>query len=504
MAITPPPTVQQFSTAGVDNGPMHLLRDGVSGGNGLYAYSASSTFPTNTYNGSNYWVDVAFTTSTGPDTTPPTVTARNPAPGASGVATGTAVTATFSEAIDATTLSATTFELRNASNALVAAPVTYDSATRTATLTPSAALANQATYTATLKGGATDPRVKDVAGNALAANATWSFTTTGTTPVGCTGGSTLWAAATTPAVATASDTGAVELGVKFRPTVNGYICGVRFYKGSGNSGTHVGKLWSSTGTLLASATFTNETATGWQQVDFASPVAVTANTVYVASYHAPVGRYAINSSYFVTTGVTNGPLYALSNSESGGNGVYLYGSGGFPTNTYQSSNYWVDVVFTTSTGPDTTPPTVTTTSPASGATGVNPANPVTATFSEVMNPATITASTFELRNPSNNNSLVPATVSYSANTATLTPGSTLTANTIYAATVKGGTNGAKDLAGNALAADLPGRLPRALTRARPAAIRSCARTLNWVTRPASGMSPAPATPAFRVSPRISA
>ena len=109
----------EFSTAGVDNGPVHLLRDGVSGGNGVYAYSASSTFPTNTYNGSNYWVDVAFTTSTGPDTTPPTVTARNPAPGASGVATGTAVTATFSEAIDAATLSATTFELRNASNALV-------------------------------------------------------------------------------------------------------------------------------------------------------------------------------------------------------------------------------------------------------------------------------------------------------------------------------------------------------------------------------------------------
>ena len=319
-------------------------------------------------------------------------------------------------------------------------------------MTPSAALANEATYTATLKGGTTDPRVKDLAGNALAANVTWSFTTTGTTPVGCTGGSTIWAATTTPAVAAASDTGAVELGVKFRPTVAGYICGVRFYKGSGNSGTHVGKLWSSTGTLLASATFTNETATGWQQVDFASPVAVIANTVYVASYYAPVGRYAVNSNYF-TAGVTSGPLYALSNSESGGNGVYLYGSGGFPTNTYQSSNYWVDVVFTTSTGPDTTPPTVTSTSPTANATGVNPANPMTATFSEAMDPATINTSTFELRNPSNNNSLVPATVSSSANTATLTPGSTLAANTIYAATVKGGPNGAKDLTSNPLAMD---------------------------------------------------
>ncbi len=81
------PTVT-FPVAGVDNGPIHLLRDGVSGGNGLYAYSASSTFPTNTFQASNYWVDVAFTTSTstGPDTTPPTVTAQSPLSGATGVA----------------------------------------------------------------------------------------------------------------------------------------------------------------------------------------------------------------------------------------------------------------------------------------------------------------------------------------------------------------------------------------------------------------------------------
>ncbi len=439
-----------FSTAGVDNGPVHLLGDGVSGGNGLYAYSASSTFPTNTYNGSNYWVDVAFATSTGPDTTPPTVTAQSPAIGATGVATNTVVTATFSEAIDATTLSTTTFELRNASNALVPATVNYNASTRTATLTPSDSLANEATYTATIRGGTADPRVKDLAGNALAANVTWSFTTTGATPVGCTGGSTIWAATTTPAVAAASDTGAVELGVKFRANVDGYICGVRFYKGSGNSSSHVGKLWSSSGTLLASATFTNETASGWQQVDFATPVAVTANTVYVASYYAPVGRYAINSNYFAS-GVTSGSLYAFSSTESGGNGVFLYGSGGFPTNSWNSSNYWVDVIFTTSIGPDTTPPTVITTSPASGATGVNPANPVTVTFSEAMNPATLTTSTFELRDPGG--TLVTATVNYAGNTATLTPASALATTTTYTATVKGGANGVKDLAGNLLAAD---------------------------------------------------
>ena len=46
----------------------------------------------------------------------------------------------------------------------------------------------------------------------------------------------------------------------------------------------------------APSTFTSETATGWQQATFAAPIAVTANTTYVASYHAPDGRYAANSA----------------------------------------------------------------------------------------------------------------------------------------------------------------------------------------------------------------
>src|SRR6185295_13462197 len=119
-------------------------------------------------------------------------------------------------------------------------------------------------------------------------------------------------------------------------------------KGSGNTGTHVGHLWSATGTNLGTVTFTGETATGWQTATFATPVAISANTTYVVSYYAPVGRYAGDSGYFAATGVDNGPLHALRDGTDGGNGVYRYGTGGgFPTNTWQSSNYWVDVVFTT-------------------------------------------------------------------------------------------------------------------------------------------------------------
>ena len=78
------------------------------------------------------------------------------------------------------------------------------------------------------------------------------------------------------------------------------ITGIRFYKGSANTGTHVGDLWSSSGTLLATATFTNETASGWQQVNFSSPVSITAGTTYIASYHTNTGHYADTPYYFAT------------------------------------------------------------------------------------------------------------------------------------------------------------------------------------------------------------
>ncbi len=69
--------------------------------------------------------------------------------------------------------------------------------------------------------------------------------------------------------------------------------------------------------------------------------------MYVASYHTDVGQYSVDAGYFAGSGFDNPPLRALQDGENGGNGVYLYGAGGFPTDTFGSSNYWVDVVFTT-------------------------------------------------------------------------------------------------------------------------------------------------------------
>jgi hypothetical protein len=298
------------------------------------------------------------------------VTGNIPVSGSTGVSIAIAPTATFSEALNATTINTSTFEMHigGPTGTLIPATVSYNASTLIATLQPSNPLANSTNYTAVVKGGTTDPRVKDIAGNALAANYSWSFTTASGPVCPC----SIWAASTTPGTITENDPSAVELGVKFRSDVNGNVTGIRFYKGPSNTGTHVGSLWSSTGTLLGQVTFTEEGTTGWQQATFATPVAVTAGTTYVASYHTNVGFYPEDENYFASAGVNNPPLQALSDGVDGPNGVYIYSANpAFPTKTWYSSNYWVDVVFTTSTGPDTMLPKVTAfTVPAAARLGI--------------------------------------------------------------------------------------------------------------------------------------
>jgi hypothetical protein len=175
---------------------------------------------------------------------------------------------------------------------------------------------------------------------------TQSAITTVSVTVNGASGNSIWLPSATPTIPSDSDTAAVELGVKFRSDVAGSVRGVRFYKGSVNTGTHIGKLWTSTGTLLASVTFTNESASGWQQALFTSPVQITANTTYIVSYYAPNGGYAGDTNFFTATGIDSPPLHALRDGVDGPNGLYRYGTGGgFPASSFQSSNYWVDLVF---------------------------------------------------------------------------------------------------------------------------------------------------------------
>jgi hypothetical protein len=154
----------------------------------------------------------------------------------------------------------------------------------------------------------------------------------------------------TPPTVDTYDTGGVNLGTKFFATQDGYVQGVRFYKDSSNTGTHIGTLWSSSGTQLATGTFSGETASGWQTLRFSVPVEITKDTAYVVSYFAPNAHYSYQSHYFDTTHHV-GPLVALNTTDAGGNGLYSYGSSnGFPTSTYGGNSYFVDPIFTLGAG----------------------------------------------------------------------------------------------------------------------------------------------------------
>jgi hypothetical protein len=157
----------------------------------------------------------------------------------------------------------------------------------------------------------------------------------------------IWDTAAAPSTPADPDTAAVEVGVKFRSDVAGTVTGVRFYKGSGNTGTHVGHLWTGSGTLLGTVTFSGETASGWQQATFAAPVPISAGSTYIASYFAPNGHYADDTGYFALAGHDSAPLHALRDGVDGLDGVYRYGPSGsaVPSNSWQSSNYWVDLTF---------------------------------------------------------------------------------------------------------------------------------------------------------------
>ncbi len=180
----------------------------------------------------------------------------------------------------------------------------------------------------------------------------------------------------TPPQIDSGDASPVELGVKFKSDVYGTVTGVRFYKAAANTGTHTGSLWTSTGTRLAQATFTSESASGWQTVTFPQPVEVQPGTTYVASYYAPNGHYSATADWMYPApapapsgGATPdaGPLHLLTNTGTTQNGVYL-GSAGFPVNSFRATNYWVDVVFSQTPTPGT-PTNVTAT--AGGTTSAN-------------------------------------------------------------------------------------------------------------------------------------
>ncbi len=163
-----------------------------------------------------------------------------------------------------------------------------------------------------------------------------------------------------------------ELGVQFEASVAGNVTSVLFYKQPKTKGTNVGHLWSSSGTLLASVTFSNETGSGWQQANFASAVPISANTFYTISYDTGSPVFSYDLGYFASNGVTNGNLTAPQSTTINGvtldNGVYNYG-GLFPNASKNSANFWVDLVFTPTTGAAVGVKTSSPTAPRNGRNG---------------------------------------------------------------------------------------------------------------------------------------
>ncbi|MEU2052206.1 DUF4082 domain-containing protein [Streptomyces bungoensis] len=323
-----------FSGGDAGLAPLTALKSGTDGGNGVYHYGSTSAFPSSQSSGSNYWVDVVLDTSTA-STTPPTVTSTSPTSGATGVSITAPVSAVFSSAVDADTL---TFTVKDPGGSTVPGTWTLPSSNK-ATFTPSTELELHTAYTASVQ-------ASDLWGNAMADPVTWSFTTSSTPPA-VTCPCTLWPSSTVPATADMTgDTNSVELGTRFTSSTSGWVTGVTFYKGTGNTGTHTGSLWADDGTLLATGTFTGETASGWQQLTFATPVAITADTPYVVSYHAPNGNYAVDGGYFAAAHQSY-PLTATADTTTHHNGLYRYGTdSAFPNGSYGSANYWVGPVFT--------------------------------------------------------------------------------------------------------------------------------------------------------------
>ena len=205
--------------------------------------------------------------------------------------------------------------------------------------------------------------------------------------------------------------------MKFRSDVAGSITGIRFYKTAGNTGTHTGTPVDRRPgrTSAPSRSPASRPPAGRRRP---SPRRSRSRPTRPTSRRTtrPSGNYAIGTS-FARAGVDNPPLHALQGGVDGPNGVYRYGGGGvYPTDTFGSSNYLVDVVFVDEVGPDETAPTIIARTPAPNATGVAVGATSPRRSASRWRPPRSAAATVELRDPSS--ALVAAAVTYDAGTRT--------------------------------------------------------------------------------------
>lgn len=312
----------------------------------------------------------------------PTVNAINPTNSATAVALNSAVSATFSKAMTTSTIGAATFTLKQGTT-VVPGSVTFTGVT--AVFTPTSNLAVGTEYTATITTGATD-----LAGNAMASDYVWKFTTGAT-------------ADTVPPVVSGTTTGVGATNVAIN--------------------TQIGATFSK---RMNPLTVTDTTYT-LQQTASGTAVAGTVNYSGMNAVFTPASNLSTGTGYTAKI--------------KGGAG----GAKDMAGNALAADFVWS---FTTAAVADTTSPTITSTVPGNLVTGVALNGTVNSTFSKPINPLTLSTATFKLAGPGVTS--VTGAVAYNAltNIATFTPAAALAPGTTYTATI---TTGVKDLAGNALA-----------------------------------------------------
>jgi len=338
------------------------------------------------------------------DFTAPTVSSTSPASAAIDVLVDTVVTATFSERMDAATITTGSFTIAGVSGS-----VSYDAGTYTATFTPAADLAYETTYTASLS-----TAITDAAGNPLASTYSWSFTT-GSLPPG-----TALVSIDAPAQVTPDSDFTANVNISSVTDFDACQYDVTF-------DAAVLRLDNVTSGLIGS--------TG-VPVDIYNELSA--------------GTYRVIQNVPGLTGATGSGYLAVLH-------FHVLGSGGASSAIDLSNGILSDITATqipavwsgdsVTVQGDTTPPTVASTSPTSGATGVAVTTTVTATFSEAMDAATITTGSFTLRRGATS---VSGSVSYNSGsyTATFTPAADLAYDTTYTASLS---TAVTDVAGNPLA-----------------------------------------------------
>jgi len=485
---------EPMNGASINAATFTLTGPGNAGVAGAVGYSASGSIATFTPN-AHLAYDTIYTATITTSVTnnigvEPAVLSITPSNGATGVPVTLAVTATFSTAMDCTTLSspATNFNLTGPGTTPVAGTVTCNLAT--ATFTPTLSLVANTLYTATITTGA-----KDIAEDPLATNFVSNFRTASASTVPAVISTTPANGATSVPIGQATTATFSEAmnpatinstNFTLKAPGGGAVLGAVTYLAAGSVATFTpavsltpstlytatittgamdlsghplaaNYVWTFTTAVSADATRPTVIAT----IPVSNATNVPLNQLVTATFSKPMNATTINSATFLLTGpgltpVTGQAVYA----SIGNTAIFTPSANLLPSTIYsatlttgaadQSGNTLaVNYVwsFTTGTTLATTKPLIVSTVPINGATGVALNQPISATFSEAMNPLTLSTGTFTLVGPTPG--FVAGTVSYDPINfiATFTPSAPLGANSIYTANV---TNGATDLTGNSL------------------------------------------------------